>query len=254
MRWIARIALFAFLATSTFAQAEDKGPRTGYYKKKMTVAEVVGEQGAAKMSSVFAPDDKISWQIYVPKNYDPSRPAGLMVFMTHKASWAGGSKKYNPVSDDHNLIWAGLYGTGDKSPLNERMLKVIMTPTMLAQEYSLDPERIYVGGFSGGAHVAMILATSKPELFKGGMFVGGAVFWGDKAPANLDLVRQNRYAFVTGSNDVALDTVRRTALAYQEAGVINTDLTVMPNQRQEMPSGRVFEQVIRYLDDNVAEE
>ena len=67
----------------------------------------------------------------------------------------------------------------------------------------------------------MILSTAKPDLFRGGLFVGGAVFWDDKVPSD---ARSNSAAiaivFVIGlQRPGRQDTVRRTALAYQEAGV-----------------------------------
>ena len=242
------IIVLAMTAMAGSAYADEEGPRTGYHYKRMTIVEIAGEQGAQSLASVFEPDQKLAWQVYVPEYYDPGKPAGVMVFLTYKPNWGGGDKKYNRVSDERNLIWAGLLGAGDKVPLNERMLRAIITPTMLAKEYALDPERIYIGGFSGGAHVASILATAKPELFKGGLFVSGALFWEDKEPPKLDLVRQNRYVFVTGSIDPGREDVRNVARAYQAAGVADTELIVRPNQKREMLSGKVFERVISYLD------
>ena len=123
-----------------------------------------------------------------------------------------------------------------------------MTPTMLARDYSLDPARVYIGGFSGGAHVATMVATGKPELFKGGIFVGGAVAWGDELPPSIDEVRKNPYVFIAGSNDVALNAVRKAAIAFRKAGVERSELIIMPNQRQEMPSRNYLLDAIDFLD------
>ena len=247
MRTAALIATLTVFAFSSVVLAEDGGPRTGYYKKKMTITEIVGAESAAAMSSVFAPDDEVSWQLYVPKTYDPAKPAGVIVFLSPSERWGGSKKIYNPVLDRYNVIWAGITGAGDKQPVNERMMKAIMTPTMLAQQYSLNPERVFIGGFSGGAQVAMILATGKPELFRGGLFVGGAVFWEDNVPPKLEQIQRNRFVFLTGSNDPALNTVRRTAAGYKDAGVTDALLVVMPNQRQEMPGPKYLERAVAWL-------
>lgn len=251
---IAGLAL-TLLAVAAWADATKDGPRTGYFRKNMTTAELLGTDGAKSVANVLEPDEKLEWQFYVPHSYDASRPAGVLVFISHKGNWGGSRKSYNDLLEEKNLIWAGVLGAGDVTPLNVRMMKSLMTPTVLSRDYALDPNRIYVGGFSGGAHVATLLSTGKPGLFKGGMFVGGAIFWGDKIPPEVDVIRQNRYVFIAGSNDVALKTVRRTAGSYKGAGVVNTKLIIMPNEKQEMPGPLYLREAVEHLDQrgNVAE-
>ena len=227
--------IFTVLSASALAVETKDGPRTGYFRKSMTTVELLGTDGAKSLANVLEPDEKLEWQLYVPHGYDSSSPAGVLVFISPSPSWSGSRKSYNDLLEEKNLIWAGVLRAGDATPLNERMMRSLLTPTVLARDYALDLDRIYVGGFSGGAHVATLLSTGKPALFKGGMFVGGAIFWGDRTPPGIDAIRQNRYVFVTGSNDVALKTVRRTAGSYKDAGVVNTKLIIMPNEKQEMP-------------------
>lgn len=249
MKFVPRMVLASLILVvlPSWSADEERGPRTGYYRLSTTPLELLGEQGAQTLSEVFAPDEELRWQLDVPKNYDPVRPPGVIVFI-NRGTWGGGKKVWNPVLTDKNLIWIGALDAGDQSPMNERMLKAILAPTVLAGHYALDPTRIYVAGFSGGAHVANILSTSKPELFKGGLFMSGAAFWGDKMPAKIDVVRQNRFVFLSGSNDVARTKVARTAESYRAAGVDNVELIVVPNMRQELPGPSYFETAINYLD------
>lgn len=239
-----------FLLAVLPAAAQDNTPRTGYFRVHTTPLDLLGEDGAASLSGIFEPDEKLEWQLYVPTNYDPGKPAGVIVFLTHSNSWGGSRREYNPALEESNLIWAGVLGAGAKSPVNERMLRLIMTPTMLARTYSLDPQRVYIGGFAGGAHVATIAATGKPDLFKGGMFIGGAVAWGDELPTRIDEVRKNAYVFVAGSNDIALNTIHKAAIAFRKAGVERTEVIIMPNQRQEMPGRKYLLDAIDFLDGN----
>lgn len=234
-------------ALSAWSDDNGSGSRTGFFRATTTPLELLGERGAQTLSEVFAPDEKLRWQLDVPENYDPAKAPGAIVFV-NRGNWGGGKKAWSKVLSDRNLIWIGAIDAGDKSPMNERMLKAILAPTLLDRDYAIDPERIYVAGFSGGAHVANILATSKPALFKGGLFLSGAVFWEDRMPAQIDLVRQNRYVFIAGQNDVARTKVSRTAQAYREAGVTNTELVIVPNTRQELPGPSYFEAAIDYLD------
>ena len=79
----------------------DEGPRTGYFRKSITPLELLGEDGAAAVSSVFAADEKLTWQLMVPKDYDPANPPGVMVFIGF-AEWGGGKKEWNSVLEDKN--------------------------------------------------------------------------------------------------------------------------------------------------------
>ena len=176
--------------------AQEDGPRTGYFRVHTTPLDLLGKDGARSLSEMFELDEKLEWQLYVPTSYDPTRPAGVMVFLTHSNTWGGSRREYNPALEEANLIWA----------------------------------------------------AGKPELFKGGLFIGGAVAWGDELPSRIDDVRKNAYVFVAGSNDVALNTVRKAAIAFREAGVERTELIVMPNQRQEMPGRKYLLDAIGFLD------
>jgi predicted peptidase len=244
-----RVLLLCLLSIAFSGAVGDEtdGPRTGYFRKSATTAELLGVDGASAIAEVLAPDEELKWQLYVPHSYDASKPAGAIVFVNRSDSWGGSSKSYNPVLEESNLIWAAPLGAGDKRPLNERMLRAMLTPNFLARNYTLDPSRIYIGGFVGGGYVATMLATSKPELFRGGVFVGGALAWEDNIPPAIAQIRKNRYVFVTGSNDVALDTMRRTAEAYRKAGVANSKLIVIPNARQEMPGPLYLREVLEFL-------
>lgn len=241
-------ALLIAMTSSGWADETTDGPRTGYFRKTVTPVEMLGADGAKAVADVFESDDKLKWQLYVPHNYDPSKPAGVIVFINRWGNSGGSRKSYNDLLTEKNLIWAGALGAGDPAPMNERIMRAILTPMMLSNEYALDPNRIYIGGFSGGAHVANIVATSKPGMFKGGLFVGGAVSWGDKVPTGIELIRQNRYVFAAGSNDLALKAVQRTLSTYRDEGIEHAKLIVMHNQRQEMPGPKYLREAVEFLD------
>lgn len=247
------VFLFSGTAVSWAEETQD-GPRTGFFETETTPLELLGPEGAASLSEIFAADEKLKWKIYVPKTYTPAKPVGVIVHVTHSNSWGGSTRAYNDVLDEKNLIWAGVIGAGDKKPLNERMMRVLVTPTFLARDYVLDPERVFVGGTSGGAQVAAILATSKPQMFKGGLFIGGALSWKDKEPAGIEQVRQNRYVFMSGSNNPALNDVQSTAMTYRDAGVEHTRFIVMPNVARKAPTASYIRAAIEYLDGQEANE
>ena len=85
-----KLACLLLLLAAPGAWAQDE-PRTGYFRVTTTPLELLGEQGAEAISSVFAPDQELTWQLSVPASYDPEKPAGAMVFIGF-AHWAADAR------------------------------------------------------------------------------------------------------------------------------------------------------------------
>lgn len=164
------------------------------------------------------------------------------------AEWGGGKRTWNTVLEEQNVIWIGAIGAGDKKSVNERMLKAILAKALLERDYRINPDRYYLFGYSGGAHIAAMLATSKPELFKGALFYAGALSWGKNTPTKIDLVRQNRFVFMAGSLDDNKRAIVRVSESYKKAGIRNTDFVLVPNVVRKMPGTGYFEQALAFLD------
>jgi hypothetical protein len=103
------------LPSGAWSDDTDESPRTGYFRSSTTPLELLGERGAETLSEVFAPDEKLRWQLNVPENYDPANPPGLIVYV-NRANWGGGKKVWSDVFRDRNLIWAGALDAGEVSP------------------------------------------------------------------------------------------------------------------------------------------
>lgn len=245
-------ALLVLLVVTPLAWSEEV-PRTGFFRKAITPEELLGAEGAKAVSTVFAPDETLTWQLSVPDNYDPAKPAGVMVFIGW-GDWGSGKKAWTSVLEEKNLIWIGLIGGGDKHPLNERLLKGILAQAVLEQEYKINLDRYYLFGYSGGAHVAAMLATSRPELFKGAFYFAGALSWGKNSPPKIDLVKQNRFMFMAGSLDKNRGKIKEVADAYKRAGVSNTEFVLVSNVERKFPGVSYFQRAVTFLDERPATE
>ncbi len=102
------ITVLILLLAAPLAWSED-GPRTGDFRKALTPIELLGAEGAKAIESIFPLDEKLTWQLSVPKTYDPGKPAGVMVFIGF-AEWGSGKKAWTSVLEDQNIIWIGLIG------------------------------------------------------------------------------------------------------------------------------------------------
>lgn len=240
------------LCAAFVVQADDgKAPRTGFLEVVMTPVEVLGEAGAQSVADIVAPEEKISWQLYVPGDYSAEAPPGVVVYVSPRTS-GGPPRDWNDLLNRQNLIWIGANGAGNNTPVAERMLTAMMAPIVLSKSYVFNPERCYVAGLSGGGMTATRTAAAKPELFKGGIYMAGTVSWGDKIPPKIDLIKQNYHVFMVGTYDPALQDTQRVYKDYVDAGVENSTLIMIRNYRHKMPPSEYFVKALTYLDSRIS--
>jgi len=155
-----------------------------------------------------------SFEVYVPKTYSPEASMGLLVWVS--ASDRGDPPRaWPPVFDRNRLIFVGANKSGNKRDTARCTLPLDAVHNM-AKLYSLDEDRIYIAGASGGGRVASRLALAFGDVFDGGLYVIGCdyikwykspgkfSYWSFPAPPASILTvckEKNRYVFATGEKD-----------------------------------------------------
>ena len=247
------ILLISLFADAAVSQQTDAGaaPRTGELQLTFTLTEVAGAEAASAAESIVAPDEPIEWKLYVPDNYDPERPAGLIVFISPSNS-GDIQRQWKSVLDSRNMIWICAEQSGNRVKVSRRALFAFIAPTIAGSQYRIDSHRIYLSGFSGGSRVAGMVAADYPGLFKGAIYMGGVNSLDDHPPRQIELFSQNRYVFITGEYDHARDQTRRVQRQYVESGIENSDLMDIQDMGHEKPDDRYFKRAIDYLDERSA--
>ncbi len=239
-----------FAASTEIASATGSGAAvTGYRVLTSTLAELAGESTATQVDSVLPPDESIEWQMYVPATYEPATPAGLLVYVSPTQSGAI-PRGWSEVFDRHNLIWIAADRSGNNEAVARRVLLALLATTAARKIYAIDAERIYISGLSGGGKTASIIATDQAQLFRGAIYNCGVEMLDSEAAQRLDEMRQNRYVFVTGTYDQALEPTKRAYRAYRKAGVENSKLMVIRHMTHRNPDSYKFEEALLYLDAN----
>jgi phospholipase/carboxylesterase len=110
--------------------------------------------------------------IYVPKAYDPDRPAALALMLHGAGGQAEHGLSYlQQYADDNNIILlapASRAATWDIIVNRRFGTDVIFIDQALAlvfERYAVDPARIAIGGFSDGASYALCLGLTNGDLF-----------------------------------------------------------------------------------------
>ncbi|MGB7540258.1 MAG: PHB depolymerase family esterase [Anaerolineales bacterium] len=111
--------------------------------------------------------------LHVPKSYDPSSPAPLVISIHGYAEWPAHQmeiSRWNEMADRHGFLVAYPAGTGfplrwrtrgEKGDPDLPMIEVQyfsdLIDTLMA-EYAIDPARVYANGLSNGGGMADLLA------------------------------------------------------------------------------------------------
>lgn len=227
-------------------------PQTGFFRLSFSPEELLGEDGAEKSDYILRSDDELSWQLYVPPNYDPERPAGVMVYVS-PTKRGGPPRVWNGLLKQNNMIWIGANDSGNRVAVGKRMFLAMLAPRIAASYYSVDTERIYVSGFSGGGKTAGLIMAANPDMFRGGIYIGGAEIWGSsQPPPRLGVIRENHHVFLTGTEDFNERLTRRVYAAFKNAGVENCELIVERRRGHQLPSPGVMSRAIEFLDSRLA--
>ncbi len=144
--------------------------------------------------------------VYVPR-VAPAHGYALLVFVPPwpearlPSGWAA-------VLDRYGVIFVSARNSGNEAnDLGRRAPLALLAAYNLMSRYPVDAERVYVGGFSGGARVALRLALAYPDLFHGALLNAGSdpLDAGPPTPPSPQLLQQfqesSRLVYVTGERD-----------------------------------------------------
>lgn len=178
--------------------------------------------------------------VYAPPQAPP-RGYGLLVFVP---PWRDAKLPpgWNSVLDHYGLIFVSASVSGnDANVLSRRAPFALLAAENVRQRYKVDPERVYVAGFSGGARVALRLALAYPDLFRGAILNAGSDPLGEGSPPlpprDLFFRFQDsmRLVFVTGEDDVpVLGANAVTLRSLREWCVFDVDTEVTPATGHEV--------------------
>ena len=172
--------------------------------------------------------------VYVPAHAPPSGYA-LLVFVP---PWqdANVPPRWTSALDRHGMIFVSAANSGNATDvLDRREPLALLAAHNIMQRYPVDPEQVYIGGFSGGSRVAMRIALGYPDLFHGALLDAGSDPIGDAQiplpPAELFRQFQDstRLVYATGQHDDDnLDKDVHSRDSMQAWCVFHLDTVAMP--------------------------
>ncbi|MGH8160434.1 MAG: hypothetical protein ACREPQ_20180 [Rhodanobacter sp.] len=195
--------------------------------------------------------------VHVPASAPPHGYA-LLVFVppwpeaTVPSAWAA-------TLDRHGMIYVSAANSGnDADVLDRRVPLALLAAWNIMQRYPVDPQRVYIGGFSGGSRVAERIALGYPDLFHGALLIAGSDPIGiaqmSLPPAGLFRQFQDatRLIYLTGQNDAAhLDMDSHSRQSMRSWCVFHVDTVAVPWTGHELPGPAPLSRALDLLDNPV---
>lgn len=160
--------------------------------------------------------------VHVPAGYSDQGAYGLVVFVDAGDEENGEPEGWQPVLDGRKLLYIAPQNAGNDQDVDRRMGLAVMAAQEMRKHYRIDPRRVYVAGFSGGARMADWLGFYQFDVFHGTIQNCGADFYvhvpqvvassqldtGGHPYGTIDAdaeevagARTVHFALITGSND-----------------------------------------------------
>ena len=198
--------------------------------------------------------------VYVPSRKPPEGYA-LLVFVPPwdearlPADWVH-------ILDEKGVIFASAARSGNENDVRSRREPLaLIAAANLIQEYNVDPSRVFVGGFSGGAQTAMRLALAYPDLFHGAFLNSGSDPIGSTAipipPADLfrKFQEDSKLFYVVGDGDAIFTSHQNASVqSMRDWCVFHVDHRVMMRLGHGAASASAFADGLSFLLGPVASE
>lgn len=209
-------AIFLTIVQTTIVYAQDF--QTGSFRITTTSEEILGKESALNFKKQIAIDEEINWWVYVPKNYDPANPPGVLLFQTYRSDTSDPTG-WKSAMDERNMIMIRIIGKGGEYPQRKELFLSILEPMVLQKSYSINTSRVYTSAL-GGCNNAGALAMTYPNIIKGAIYINcNPSIWRKKEPELIELMRQNRYYFIAGRDRVDQVDNRQEIRKYKGAGI-----------------------------------
>jgi poly(3-hydroxybutyrate) depolymerase len=210
-----------------------------------------------------------TYQLYVPADYDGSKPFGLMVWISPSGNGKMPREDYLKVFDDHQLIYVAPDKVGNDVDTIWRHWMALESVRNARERFpKIDSNRIYVGGVSGGGRIASHVAIVNPDTFTGGFYIVGCDFyrdtpvpadaanagkyyrgfWRKPMPKFIAQSKNNRFVLLTGETDPNNTNTKSVFTGYKQAGYKHVQFFDVPGMGHHAPDAEWFEKGIAFLD------
>jgi hypothetical protein len=190
-----------------------------------------------------------SYELFIPPGYKPDHAYPLILHVD-PGGRSNGWRIWRTVCQRHGAFFAGPHNAGNaggvERPVRRRIILDVLDD--VRHRYSIDPDRTYLTGISGGGNAAARIAYALPELFGGLAAIVGT--WGMRPEHWLRQRAAERLSVALLSGEFDFNR-NELALEYfpcvKEHGV-RSMLHVYPGIGHQAPKPAQLEEVFQWLE------
>jgi hypothetical protein len=253
------LALLFVLGAGLTAAAAPPGP--GYHAKVNVSAPTrldwtfaLSNRSLETAPDGWLPGDydstKQTYELFVPERKDQKKPYGLVLFVS-PGDGPTGFKQFEGPCKELGLLFVSVYGAGNSCPTKKRVRIVLDVLDDVRRQFPIDPDRTYIGGFSGGGRIACAIAFALPEHFGGALPVCAS---GDvrQEPYLRQRVRDRlSVALLTGETDFNRGEVERLRGPYLKDIGVRQKVWVQPKMGHGVPESKTILEALKWLDEGL---
>lgn len=193
---------------------------------------------------------KQRFELYVPAGAGSRAAAPLILFISPGQKGTGLSQ-FRKLCDREGVVFASPHQAGNQTPGSRRIRIVMDTLDEVRRRLKIDPDRTYIGGFSGGGRIAMTIATALPEYFGGVIPVCAGGQLRTESWLRERVIDRLRIAMLTGETDFNRGEIERmTQTQFSSVGVTSRVWTVS-RLGHAIPSGKTLDEAFAWLEDGL---
>lgn len=189
-----------------------------------------------------------SYELYVPKSLKKKERPGLILFISPGPRGTG-LEAFRETCDARNLIFVSPHGAGNDTETRRRVRCVLDVLDDVRRQHQVDPDRTYVGGFSGGGRIACAIGFSLPEYFGGVIPVCAAGDLREESWLRQRVRDRLSVAHLTGETDFNRGEVERFRGPMLAAVGVRSKTWVAPKTGHAVPASSYVKEAVAWLDE-----
>lgn len=248
-------------------------PGASYHDLRSIVLSPDGRTHPASPDADTLKLDPLSneYDVYVPADYkSDDKPFGLMVWIS-PGERGGPRESWTDALDKRHVIFVAPRDVPNPSHSVWRAFMALESVRFANANFTIDPDRVYVAGMSGGGRISSHVAMFFPDTFGGCFAMCGCNFYRDvpvpgqkdhvwpgfwqnpEAPVVRKARSDSRFVLLTGSKDFNLEPTKGTYNAMLGEKFAHATLLEVPGLSHEMPDAEWFDKGLAALDAPVFE-
>ena len=217
-------------------------------------ADLAKKNDAATLAAQPIDPKNEKFGLYVPAQ-KPAKGYGLLVWVS-PLDEAGMPPGWHATLEDRGVIFVTAARSGNgASSLARRIPLALTAAANVSRDYPVDPNRVWIAGFSGGARVAERMALAFPDLFSGAILDGSSDAIGSvdvPLPPREQFERiLDRSSIVFSSGEIDrhnTDSARRVAASLRRHCFDRSSIQVRRRDGHDMMNGRSLAKAFDFLD------